>query len=137
MGPVEVVTFQRVAPMLLVENVDEAVAWYEGVLGAKLQYGLPRTPPLEWASVLLGDVEIMFSRRDVARQWYSKEARIAESPANFIAFVYVRGVGALYDRVKDRVKIIMEPPNRSYGMTEFAIEDPSGFMLTFAEVLGN
>lgn len=35
------IVFQRVAPMFLVENVDEAVAWYRDILEAKLQHSLP------------------------------------------------------------------------------------------------
>lgn len=135
MGLGKAVVYQRVAPMFLVGNVDDAVAWYQGVLGAKLQYGLPRTPPYEWASVLLGDVEIMFSQRDLAGKWYCSEDIASQAPSSFIAFVYVRGVSELYYSIRGKAKVIMEPPDLAYGMTEFAIQDPFGFTLTFAEAL--
>jgi len=79
--------FQKVAPMLLVENVEEAVEWYGKVLGAKLQSSLPKNPPFEWASLGLGNVEIMFSKKKSAQKWYSDAVVVSETPANFIAYI--------------------------------------------------
>ncbi|MGB9717572.1 MAG: VOC family protein [Thermoproteota archaeon] len=62
--------YQTMALMLLVDEVDEAVAWYQDVFGAKLQYSMPKTPPFEWASPLLGDIELMLSREKSAQHWY-------------------------------------------------------------------
>ncbi len=125
----------KVAPMFLVENVDEAVEWYKEVFGAKLQAALPKEPPYEWASLRLGDVEIMFSLRDSAQKWYSENAKVGEKPANFILYIYIGDANGLYERIKNRVKIIMEPVDQWYGIREFAIEDPFGIILVFAQML--
>lgn len=50
--------YNELAPMLLVDDVDAALAWYQDVLGAKLAYKLPDEPPYEWVSVFLDGVEI-------------------------------------------------------------------------------
>jgi uncharacterized glyoxalase superfamily protein PhnB len=42
-------------------------------------------------------------------------------------------VDALHDRLKSTVKIVMPIATQFYGMREFAIEDPDGYVLTFAE----
>ena len=42
-----VMMFRKVAPMLLVENVDRVVRFYREVLGAKLSASLPESPPFE------------------------------------------------------------------------------------------
>lgn len=93
--------FQKVAPWFLVENVNEVMAWYTSVLGAKLQHKLPRNPPFEWVSLLLDDVEIMFSKKKAAQEWYSDKVTISEIPANFIAYAYVEDVNYLYDQIKE------------------------------------
>ena len=125
--------FQKVAPWFLVENVDEVVAWYTELLGAKLQHTLPDNPPFEWVSLLLGDVEIMFSKKKAAQEWYSDEVTVSETPANFIAYIYVEDVNSLCDRIKDKVQVIMAPKDQFYGIREFAIRDPFGFIIIFAQ----
>jgi hypothetical protein len=39
--------YRAFALMLLVDDVNKAVAWYQDILGAKLQYSMPKTPPFE------------------------------------------------------------------------------------------
>ena len=48
-------------------------------------------------------------------------------------FIEVEGVDALHDRLKPNVKIVMPIVTQFYGMREFAIEDPDGYVITFAE----
>ncbi len=48
-------------------------------------------------------------------------------------FIEVAGVDALHDRLKPLVKIVMPIETKFYGMREFAIEDPDGYVITFAE----
>ena len=48
-------------------------------------------------------------------------------------FIEVEGVQALHDRLKPKVKIVMPIVTQFYGMREFAIEDPDGHVITFAE----
>jgi len=42
-------------------------------------------------------------------------------------------IDALHDRIKSRAKIVMPLTNQWYGMREFGIEDPDGFVITFAQ----
>ncbi len=121
--------------MFLVEDVDEAMLWYQEILDAKLQYSLPQKPPFTWISLLIGDIEIMFSQKRAAQKWYSDKVSVSEKPANFVAYIYVKEVNNLYDRIKDKVKIIVEPTDQSYGIREFAIQDPFGFILIFAQII--
>ncbi|MFQ6015034.1 MAG: VOC family protein [Anaerolineae bacterium] len=127
--------YHKVTPMFLVENVDKAVAWYGNTLGTELRHSLPKTPPFEWVSLLLGDIEIMFSQKGAAQKWYSDGVTVSEIPANFIAYIYVKHANSLYERVKGKVTIIMEPTDQWYGMREFAIRDPFGFILIFAQIV--
>jgi uncharacterized glyoxalase superfamily protein PhnB len=57
------------------------------------------------------------------------------APANFIAYIYVEDAKSLCDRVGGEVEIILEPTDQPYGIREFAIRDPFGFVLVFAEVI--
>ena len=38
-----------------------------------------------------------------------------------------------YEALKDRVTVAMPLEKKWYGLTEFAFEDPDGYLITFAE----
>jgi uncharacterized glyoxalase superfamily protein PhnB len=117
-----------------VDDAGRAVSYYEHVVGAKPQYRLPQTQPLEWASLLLGEVEIMFWQKDAAQKEYTQPLPISEKPANFIAYIYVDDADAIYDRIRDRIKVIMAPKEQFYGVRELTVQDPFGHVLTFAQM---
>ena len=48
-------------------------------------------------------------------------------------YIEVEGVDALHDRIKSTVKVVMPIATQFYGMREFAIEDPDGYVITFAQ----
>jgi uncharacterized glyoxalase superfamily protein PhnB len=48
-------------------------------------------------------------------------------------FIEVTGIDALHDAIKARAKVTMPLATQWYGMREFAIEDPDGYVITFAE----
>jgi uncharacterized glyoxalase superfamily protein PhnB len=77
----------------------------------------------------------MFSQKKSAQKWYSTNLEVAEKITNFIAYIYVEDVDYLYERIKEKVKIIVEPINQWYGIKEFAIQDPSRIILIFAQIL--
>ena len=125
--------FKNAAPWFLVDDVDGAAAWYTRVYAAKLQHTLPRTPPFQWVSLLLGDVEIMLSGKDDAQEWYSPRVNVSEAPANFIAYIYVEDINTLWDRIKADIEVLMQPKDQFYGIREFAVRDPFGFVIVFAQ----
>lgn len=127
--------YQKIAPMFLVANVDEAMTWYSDVLGAKLQHSLPDNPPFEWVSLLLDNTEIMIGQKQEAQKWYIDSVTISDTPSNIISYIYVDNAADLHERVKSRVRVIMEPVDQSYGIREFAVADPFGFILVFARIL--
>jgi len=57
----------------------------------------------------------------------------AEGNRTMMLVYNLPSVDALHDRLKPKVKIVMPIATQFYGMREFAIEDPDGYILTFAE----
>ncbi len=43
------------------------------------------------------------------------------------------GVRKMHDALAGRVKVVMPLEKKWYGLTEFAITDPDGYIITFAE----
>lgn len=48
-------------------------------------------------------------------------------------FIEVVDVCGLHASLKDRVTVVMPLEKKWYGVTEFAIADPDGYLITFAE----
>jgi lactoylglutathione lyase len=124
--------FTKLTPNLLVANVERSLAFYVDTLGFARGMTVPEQPPLVFASVTSGPVEIFFNDAATAIKEYPA---FAGRPigATGTMFIEVQGVDALHDRLKASAKIVMPIVTQFYGLREFAIEDPDGYVITFAE----
>jgi uncharacterized glyoxalase superfamily protein PhnB len=48
-------------------------------------------------------------------------------------YVHTDNVDHLYQRLKDRVRVVEDPHDTFYGMREFIIRDINGFWVTFGQ----
>jgi lactoylglutathione lyase len=125
-------SFKKLTPNLLVANVERSLAFYENVLGFERGFTVPEQSPFVFASVTGGPVEIFFNDAAGAIKEYPA---FGGKPigATGTMYIEVEGVDALHDRLKATVPIVMPLVKQFYGMREFAIEDPDGYVITFAE----
>ena len=124
--------FRKLTPNLLVASVERSLAFYVGTLGFERGMTAPDASPFAFAAVTSGAVEIFLNDAAGAVKEYPA---FAGKPigATGTLFIEVEGVDALHDRLKPGVKIVMPIETKFYGMREFAIEDPDGYVITFAE----
>jgi lactoylglutathione lyase len=124
--------FTKLTPNLLVASVDRSLAFYVDILGFARGMTVPDQSPFAFAAVASGPVEIFFNDATGAMKEYPG---FAGKPigATGTLFIEVEGVNALHDRLKTSVKVVMPIETKFYGMREFAIEDPDGYVITFAE----
>jgi catechol 2,3-dioxygenase-like lactoylglutathione lyase family enzyme len=119
-------------PNLIVSNVARSLAFYRDVLGFTVQATVPDVDPFVFAIVKRGSVEVFLN---------APEPAIAEYPAfgnrpiggTLTLFVHVTDVAAAHAELQDKVRIVMPLEKKWYGVTEFAFEDPDGYIITFAE----
>lgn len=78
----------------------------------------------------LDGVELMFWEKEAAQKEYP-DLVILANPASFIAHFYVEDVDALYEWVKGKAEVLMGLRDQFYGIREFTIRDPFGFVPTF------
>ena len=124
--------FKKLTPNLLVANVERSLAFYIDTLGFARGLTVPDASPFVFGSVTSGDVEIFFNDAATAVKEYPA---FAGKPigATGTMFIELEGVDALHDRIKSRATIVMPIESKFYGMREFAIVDPDGYVITFAE----
>jgi catechol 2,3-dioxygenase-like lactoylglutathione lyase family enzyme len=123
---------KKLTPNLIVSSVEQSLSFYESVLGFARAMTVPENSPFVFASVTSGPVEIFFNDRSTVSKESPQFAGRSMGGGNTM-FVELDGVDAYHSQIKDRVKIVLPIVTQWYGMREFAIEDPDGYVITFAE----
>ncbi len=131
-------TFTKLTPNLLVTDVERSLAFYTNVLGFERGFTVPEQLPFVFGSVVSGPIEIFFNERETAAKEFPL---FAGKPLSLTGtmFIELEGKGnieRLYDRLKTMTPIVMPLVTQWYGTKEFAIADPDGYVITFAERVG-
>ncbi len=138
------VKFEKLTPDLMVNNVAASVKYYCENLGFDLAISVPegaRTiaakldPDQEYvyAMVRRDEVFIMFMRRDVyaADVPALKDVSVGASAS---LYCEVEGLDAFYRSCRQKgLQIVKDISSTWYGMKEFYVQDPDGYILAFAE----
>ena len=127
--------FKKLTPNLLVSNVERSLAFYVDVLGFERGMTVPEQSPFVFASLTSGAVEIFVNDAATAVKEYPA---FGGKPIGATGTMYIEvdSIDALHDRIRGRVKVAMAMTTQFYGMREFAIEDPDGYVITFAQRVG-
>jgi catechol 2,3-dioxygenase-like lactoylglutathione lyase family enzyme len=123
---------KSLTPNLIVSNVEQSIAFYRDTLGFDVETTVPEITPYVFAIVTSGGVRIFFN---------APEAAVTEYPVlgsrplggTLTLFIDVTGIRDLYARLLPMVKVVMPIEVKWYGQTEFAFEDPDGYVITVAE----
>jgi len=122
----------KITPNLIVSHVERSLAFYTEVLGFARGMTVPEQSPFVFASVTSGPVEIFFNDRSTVAKESPQMAGLAFGGGNTM-FVEVTEIDALHERIAPRATIVMPIATQWYGMREFAITDPDGYVITFAQ----
>lgn len=118
----------RGAPYLPVPDVSALGAHYRDVLGFSLEYA-GGSPP-EFAIYSRDGCAVMLRRVAPAAKIVPNEAQ----GGTWDVFFWVQGVDALHEElVAKGASIAYAPVVQPYGMKEFAVRDPLGYVLGFGE----
>ena len=124
--------FETLTPNLMVEDVNQTVAYYHAVLGFEKVSSVPDEGELVWAKVVKDGVELMFQEEENLKKDLPEMSD--EKPGGgFNLFIKMNGIKALYDKIYEKADIVDEMRETFYGMREFTIKDVNGYYLTFAE----
>jgi uncharacterized glyoxalase superfamily protein PhnB len=114
--------FRALSPMLQSSDLERTIAWYESVLGFKCTGRYQGN----WCRLEREGVSIMFMKND----------HMGAPSATAVQYIYVQDVFALWNEIGGKVKAEWGPEKMPYGMYEFAIKDPDGYLLSFGHESG-
>lgn len=125
-------TFESITPNLIVRDIDASTAFYRDVLGFAVKTTVPEAPPFVFVWLERDGVGVFLNDPRAAAEDFPELARRAPGGTATMFFI-VRGVDEYYASVSQRAKVAMRLKTQFYGMREFAVEDPDGHVITFAE----
>ena len=141
--PGERPTYVKLTPILMVKDVNQALDFYEQVLGFETSLVVPedkqeevltQRPPgrtLVFALMKAGPVEIMFqSRKSMTKELAA--IKDADPYASATFYIEVKDVDRLYERIQGKAQVLARPMNKPYGKREITIRDLNGYILTIA-----
>ena len=123
---------KHITPVLLVKEIEPVIPFWVGRLGFTKTIEVPDGNKLGFVAFQKGAVEVMY-------QTYSSVEKDAPSSMSDGAvkgptylYMEVDNFDAVLAAMKD-VKIVMPVRTAFYGMKEFAVQDPGGHFITFAQ----
>jgi catechol 2,3-dioxygenase-like lactoylglutathione lyase family enzyme len=126
------VTFTSITPNLLVRDVARSTAFYRDVLGFEMGDTVPDKEPFVFVWMKRNDVSVFLNDIHAAAHDYPAAASLPPGGTAALFFV-ITGVDAYHEQVAPKANVIMPLKTQFYGMREFAITDPDGHIITFAE----
>jgi uncharacterized glyoxalase superfamily protein PhnB len=116
-------------PLLRVEDVGRTIDWYGRMLGFHAD-PFPQSPPYEFAILRQGPAELMVRRSAPAD-------RAKPEPYDWDVYLRLEGTGLrdLFARLGERGIVTRRLERMFYGMAEFEITDPDGYVLCLAQSL--
>jgi uncharacterized glyoxalase superfamily protein PhnB len=125
-------TFTSVTPNLIVQDIDRATTFYRDVLGFTVKTTVPDDAPFVFVWLERDGVPVFLNDPGaVDKDMPGARSRTPGGTATL--FFVVSDVDDYHRAVSLRAKVVMPLKTQFYGMREFAIEDPDGHILTFAQ----
>ena len=123
------VTFQSLTPNLLVSDIAASLALYRDVLGFQLKESVPDAPPYVFVWLERNGINLFLNdAKPVVEEFTTLRAGNTST-----LYIIVDDVEAFHAEVSGRARIVMGLKDQFYGMREFAILDPDGYLVTFGQ----
>ena len=125
----------KLTPNLIVPDVGEAQKFYES-LGFVTVVTVPDDGPPHFAILVCGAVELMLqSQANIAEDLPG--AVSGDVGASVVLYMEVADVEAVHATLEGSSEIVMPLRSTFYGMREFYVRDPHGYVLGFAQKSGD
>jgi uncharacterized glyoxalase superfamily protein PhnB len=122
---------KSMTPNLMVQDVNKSIDFYRDVLGFEVIATVPDSGKFDWAWMKHGTVELMVQTMPSLVQDLP-EFKGKPIGATQTLYTKVEDVKKLFEQIKGRANVVLGLKTTFYGMEEFSIKDPDGYLITFA-----
>ena len=124
--------FASITPNLLVRDVKKSTDFYRDVLGFTMGETGPDQEPFVFVWMKRDEVSVFINDIKAAEHDYPPAAHMPPGGTAALFFI-VTDVDGYHAKVAPKANVIMPLKTQFYGMREFAVADPDGHIITFAE----
>jgi len=118
---------------LMVEKVDDSVAFYQDILGFSVVASVPsESGKLQFAVLSKDSLMLMLQEKSNLIEEYPILSTDKIHPSATL-YIDVDNLDELYQDLKERHEILCDLHTTFYGSKEFAVADNNGYVLTFTE----
>jgi uncharacterized glyoxalase superfamily protein PhnB len=133
--------FADVTPNLIVSDIDRSIAFYRDVLGFTVVTTVPDGAPFVFAWMQRDAVSVFLNTPGSLTDTMPELAARTVGGTNTMFMIVeagtpAEGIDALFDQVKSKARVVMPLKDQFYGMREFGIEDPDGYVIFAAQRIG-
>ncbi len=126
--------FNKVTPNLIVTDMEKSLAFYRDVLGFSVSQSVPDKAPFIFAWMNRGGADIFLNQHMPPQPGQSDLFAGKQIGGTLSMYLAMEGVEELAKTIESHgVKIVIPLHTEFYGMKEFAVFDPDGYLLIFAE----
>jgi uncharacterized glyoxalase superfamily protein PhnB len=125
--------YKNITTNLMVESVDDSVAFYQSILGFSVTASVPNeSGKLQFAILSKDNLMLMLQEKSNLSKEYPILSTDKVHPSVTL-YITVDNLDGLYQELKGSHKILCDIHTTFYGSKEFAIADNNGYVLTFTE----
>ena len=129
--------FSDVTPNLIVSDVERSLAFYRDVLGFSVTATVPEASPLVFAMMQRDSVSVFLNSVESVKEYPSLASRAIGGTNTMFVVIEADdikgGIDALFASISPKARLFMGLKDQFYGMREFGIEDPDGYVIFFAQ----
>jgi catechol 2,3-dioxygenase-like lactoylglutathione lyase family enzyme len=127
--------FNKVTPNLIVADMEKSLHFYRDVLGFTVSQTVPPDKaPFIFAWMKRGDADIFLNLHMPPQPGQPDLYAGKQIGGTLSMYITLEGIDELHKTVQGHgVKIVIPLHKEFYGMKEFAVHDPDGYLLIFAE----
>jgi uncharacterized glyoxalase superfamily protein PhnB len=126
--------FASVTPNLVVADIALSIAFYRDLLGFSIQATVPDKSPFAFAWMQRDGISVFLNTLGSVKE---DLPGLAARPIGGTNTMYIAveaespemGVDALFDAIHPGARVMMPLTTQFYGMREFGIEDPDGYVI--------
>ena len=124
--------FASITPNLIVRDIARSTAFYRDVLGFAIKQTVPDTEPFVFVWMERDGIPVFLNDLKGVEHEYPNAASLPQGGTATLFFV-ISGVDAYHSLIASKANVVMPLKTQFYGMREFAVTDPDGHLITFAE----
>ena len=130
--------FSDVTPNLIVSDIDRSLRFYRDVLGFSVVATVPEAAPFVFVWLQRGGISVFLNAPEGVGEDLPVLGARPIGGTNTLFMVIEAdsiesGVDALYHEIASKASVVMPLKTQFYGMREFGIEDPDGYVILFAQ----